>query len=151
MFNVTEYPAEINANDRGKDLVLGTKFSSVRSCTMVAFRYFKAQDEAGETRTGYIYGPGGVQVGTTGPFHDSSCRGPRWVQVPLIRPIRTQVGIEYTTAVDNVKYYAKTDDYPFFDKDGDLRPNGGVFGVESGSAPTFDAGNTNYWVDGTLL
>lgn len=147
MFNITEYPDFTSHDDNGQDLVLGTRFRIRRGCTAVAFRYFKADDEDGKTRTGYIYGPNGQVVGTTGPFHDSVCPGPRWVQVPLVRPIRLSPGVEYTTGVDFIDFYPKTEFYFPADKDQDLVPLGGYFTTTPGGFPNLGTGTTNYWVD----
>jgi hypothetical protein len=149
MFNSSEYPQSDDEFDGGKDLVLGTRFRSVRPCTIIAFRYFKAEGEKGPKK-GYIYSADGSRIATTERFSDDICPGPRWVQVPLTKPVRPVPGREFVVAVDTVKYYAKTSGYFPSDKNGDLVPIGGFFQTESGTIPTFGEGSTNYWVDGKL-
>jgi hypothetical protein len=122
-------------------------------CTFTAIRYFKAANEDGGHRTGFIYNrTDGRPVATTEPFDDGDCAGPRWVQVNLKYPVRPGLGQEYVVAIDDVMYYAKTEDYMFNKKTGYLRPSLGVYSYQSGYMPTTTYGKmTNFWVDGKSI
>jgi hypothetical protein len=149
IFNSSEYPASVNNFD-GDDttLVLSTRFRMEKQATITAFRFFKAANE-GDHHVGNLYSVDGELLATTGQFSTKNCNGPRWVEVPFLRPFRPTAGQEYNVVIDNVKYYPKTENYPFGDKQGNgIVPTGGYFSTEPGTLPVFGPGTTNYWIDG---
>jgi hypothetical protein len=152
MFNVTDFPESLdNFDGPNVDLVLGTRFRVEKQGTINAFRWFKARNE-GDHHTGFIYGPNGNIVATTGQFSTRNCDGPAWVTVPLLQNFRPVPGQEYTVAIDSVKYYVKTDNYPWFEKaDQGVVPIAGYYSTTPGTRPVFGPGTTNYWLDGRFL
>jgi hypothetical protein len=150
MFNITDFPESFdNFDGPNVDLVLGTLFRMEKQATITAFRFFKARNEA-DHHVGNLYNFDGDIVATTGQFSTKDC-SEGWVQVPFLRPFRPQLGAEYTVAVDSVKYYVKTDNYPWFEKaDQGVVPIAGYYSTEPGTLPVFGPGTTNYWVDGKL-
>lgn len=152
MFNATEYPQWVDAGD-GRRMTVGLRYRVAKVCTFTAIRYFKAANDDGGHKTGVIYNrTDGRPIATTEPFDDEHCPGPRWVQINLKYPVRPGMGQEYIVAIDDLMYYAKSEDYPFNKKMGYLRPQQGVYGYQSGYMPTSTYGKmTNYWVDGENL
>jgi hypothetical protein len=149
MFNASEYPEVTDAFD-GDDvaLVLSTRFRMEKQATITSFRWFKAEDED-DHHVGNLYSVDGELLATTGPFSTRGCDGPRWVQVPFLRPFRPTPGQEYSVVIDNVRYYVKTENYRFVDKEGNgIVPVGGYFSTDPGTLPVFGPGTTNYWIDG---
>lgn len=145
LYNSTEAP---DYTAEGVSLVLATRFTTKASCTITAFRYYKAAEETGPHQ-GIVYGLNGNVLATTGTFNDDSCQGPAWVEVPLLKPFRTTAGADYVVAVDPVTYYPISQDYRFADKAAArLVPKWGMYGLQSSVCPDTES-TENYWVDGT--
>lgn len=93
-----------------KQLVLGTRYQAFGSTRVTAIRFYKPQGLMARRHEGRVYNAvtGLLLVSVT--FADT-CRGGQWVSVPLPEAITFEAGGEYIVAVDNVLYYAETDDY----------------------------------------
>lgn len=154
LFTAADVTPTLNLND-GDPLVLGLRFTTTVAGDITAFRFYKSASEVGGVHSGRVYlSSSGALLGTTGPFDPSTCTGWRWVSVPLLTPVRTSPGVEYTVAVDMVDNYGKTEGTMASGRvSGYLRAvaGGSVYGLDSGVIPrdVFETSDqANYWVDG---
>lgn len=143
------------SNTENAPLVLGLRFVPTQAGSVSAVRFFKSNAEMGSSRSGRIYdSSNGALLGSTGPFSDASCPGPRWVAVRLPTPVRLTAGKEYIVAIDALRFYTKTDNY----FDNDMTGGGGLTVYGGASVYTFvtntmpnnaaSGGTSNYWIDG---
>lgn len=150
LFTPAQLPINRNALSGGLKAV-GASMAFTIAGTVQAIRFFRASSEAGTGHTARIYDASGTIVATAAGFNDTDCTGAGWVVAPLTRPLRVSPNVDYTVVVDNLLYFAVSDNFfaAAVTRGNVLgRAGGGRFGP-AGTLPIAAAANRNYWVDGT--
>lgn len=150
LFSPAQLPTNRNALSGGLKAV-GASFAFTIAGTIQAVRFFRASSEAGTGHRARIYDASGTIVATAAGFNDTDCTGAGWVVAPLTRPLRVGPNVNYTVVVDNLLYYAVSDNFfAVAAARGNVlvRAGGGRFGP-AGTLPTTATANRNFWVDGT--
>lgn len=143
-------------------MIFGIRFKVAVPGTVLAVRFFKSPREGGGIHIGRVYDWQSKQLlassadeysGTV--VDDAACPGPGWITIDLPEPLRVEPGKEYVATLDNVRYYAESQNQ--MEKtwsNGDVKSvkSGSVFAMEGdrGMPTNTDRGSTNYWIDGEL-
>jgi hypothetical protein len=144
-----ETPQQDNNND-GKELVLAVRVVPTVTGDATAFRFYKPALED-DTHTLRIYRASTYELVRTVTI-STACSGSGWVSVALPQPLTLLGGVEYVFALENVRYYPKTELY-FPVSGGTTRGSliflGSLLDVVANRFPTFTMlGRTNYFLDG---
>ena len=153
IFQSSEMPQEMLANDGQGGIALGTKFRSSQNGLITGIRYYKGTGTTG-THTGTLWSSSGSQLATVTFTNET---GSGWQQAAFSNPVSIVAGVTYVASIfSSSGDYCATD--PYFTQakiNGPLRglangedgPNGLYRYSSSNVFPGFSYNASNYWVD----
>ena len=139
--------------DDPADYELGLRFQADRDGDIVALRYFRGAEDAGDTdiRTLTLWTAAGQALGSA--TLESAPGRSGWQTASLDAPVAIEAGAGYVASYGTERNYAFTRDFfpdPWTGPDGVLvAPSGGngVLSGTPGAFPTASYADSNYWVD----
>lgn len=127
---------------------LGLRVVPSAAGNLTAVRFLKGLSEAGtDKRVRVIDWKTGAEYASVASIADAACAGGQWVSVALRPPIKTAVGTEYLVVLDNVMFFARSDNF-LPRTSGALTSTGSSSGL--GQAIPWDVfwQASSYWLDG---